>query len=155
MKTNKEKFTTLVSTEKINTIQKNRDRIKNRARIRESQNIAIMVLNQLDDWGWSQRRLAEEMNVTPQQITKIVKGKENLTLETIVKLQKVLKIGILTSFYNQPDEEGSVSIKYGETTPYTCTKKEVVDGDMISAFKKVDLIYDAITSTYNQEAIPA
>lgn len=30
------------------------------------------------------------MGVSPQQISKIVKGNENLTLETIVKLEKCL-----------------------------------------------------------------
>lgn len=99
MTTNKEKFQNLISKEKSNTVSRNRDRIKNRARLRESQDIALKVLNKLNDLGWSQRKLAEELNVTPQQVNKIVKGKENLTLETQVKLQQVLKIPILASYY--------------------------------------------------------
>ena len=94
MKTNKEKFLDLVSEEKTGTIERNRERIKNRKRLRESQAIAIKVLKKLEEPGWSQRRLASEMGVTPQQITKIVKGKENLTLDTIVKLQEILNIPI-------------------------------------------------------------
>ena len=46
------------------------------------------------------RTSAEEMNVTPQDITKIVSGKENLTLETITKLQKALNIVILTTSHS-------------------------------------------------------
>ena len=42
---NIEKFTALVSSEKTNTIAKNRERIKNRAMLRESQNIALKVLS--------------------------------------------------------------------------------------------------------------
>lgn len=99
MTTNKEKFQSLISKEKSNTVSRNSDRIKNRARLRESQDIALKVLNKLNDLGWSQRKLAEELNVTPQQVNKIVKGKENLTLETQVKLQQVLNIPILASYY--------------------------------------------------------
>ena len=63
--------------------------------LRESQNIALKVLDKLDEIGWSQRKLAIEMGVSPQQITKIVKGQENLTLETQIKLQNILNIPIL------------------------------------------------------------
>ena len=93
----KEDFLELVSTEKANSIEKNRARIKNRAMLRESQNIALKVLDKLDEIGWSQRKLAIEMGVSPQQITKIVKGQENLTLETQIKLQNILNIPILIS----------------------------------------------------------
>ncbi len=96
---NIEKFKALVSSEKTNTVEKNRARIKNRAMLRESQNIALKVLDKLDEIGWSQRKLAIEMGVSPQQITKIVKGQENLTLETQIKLQNILNIPILASFY--------------------------------------------------------
>jgi plasmid maintenance system antidote protein VapI len=44
----------------------------------------------------NQSRLAEMLNVTPQQITKIVKGQENLTLETIYKLSKALNVELIT-----------------------------------------------------------
>ncbi len=101
METRKDKFRALVSDEKTNTAEKNRTRIKNRERLRESRQIALKVLNKLDDWGWSQKKLAEEMGVTPQEITKIVKGRENLTLETQVKLQAVLDIPILATYYEK------------------------------------------------------
>jgi transcriptional regulator with XRE-family HTH domain len=87
------------------------ERIKNRSMLRESQQIALKVLMKLDNLGWSQKDLAKEMGVSPQQITKIVSGKENLTIETQVKLQQILNIPILASFYEntlnavaEPDE---------------------------------------------------
>lgn len=49
--------------------------------------------------GWSKKKFSDEMGVTPQQITKIVSGKANLTLETRVEIQEVLNIRILASFY--------------------------------------------------------
>jgi transcriptional regulator with XRE-family HTH domain len=39
------------------------------------------------------------MQVSPQQISKLVRGNENLTLETQIRLQKILKIPILASFH--------------------------------------------------------
>ena len=90
--TNKEKFLGLVSKEDTGTLERNQQRIRNRAMLRESQQIALKVLMKLDDLGWSQKDLAKVMDVTPQQITKIVSGKENLTIETQIKLQNVLGI---------------------------------------------------------------
>lgn len=43
----------------------------------------------------SQKQLAERMDVSPQQISKIVKGQENLTLETISNLEIALGIQII------------------------------------------------------------
>ncbi len=97
--TNKEKFLQLVSEEDTNTLVEVNERVKNRAMLRESQQIALKVLMKLDDLGWSQRDLANAMKVTPQQITKIVSGKENLTIETQIKLQNTLDIPVLASYY--------------------------------------------------------
>lgn len=96
---NKEDFLQLVSAEDNKTIVEVKARIKNRAMLRESQQIAIKVLMKLDELGWSQKYLAREMEVSPQQITKIVSGKENLTIETQIKLQNILKIPVLASYY--------------------------------------------------------
>jgi len=97
--TNKEKFLQLVSGEDPNTIKEVKQRIKNRAMLRESQQIAIKVLMKLDHLGWSQKYLAYIMGVSPQQITKIVSGKENLTIETQIKLQTILDIPVLATYY--------------------------------------------------------
>lgn len=97
--TNKEKFLALVSNEKTDTLERNRERIKNRAMLRESQQIAIKVLMKLDELGWTQKVLAQKMEVSPQQINKIVSGKENLTIETQIKLQNILDIPVLASYY--------------------------------------------------------
>jgi len=88
MNTN-EKFQALVSNEKTDTLARNKERIKNRAMLRESQGIALKVLEKLDQLGWTQKKLAEKLEVSPQQVSKIVSGKENLTIETQVKLQDV------------------------------------------------------------------
>lgn len=97
--TNKEKFLQLVSGEDANTIKEVQQRIKNRAMLRESRQIALKVLMKLDELGWSQSDLAERMKVSPQQITKIVSGKENLTIKTQIQLQSILDVPILATYY--------------------------------------------------------
>lgn len=97
--TNKEKFLALVSEVDTGTMERNRERIRNRPMLRESQQIALKVLTKLDALGWSQKDLAKAMNVSPQQISKIVSGKENLTIETQIKLQNILDIPVLASYY--------------------------------------------------------
>jgi transcriptional regulator with XRE-family HTH domain len=104
MKTNKEKFLDLVSKEKNNSSKKNKERIAKRAMLRESRNIAFKVLERLDELGWKQKKLAEVMEVSPPYVNKLVKGKENFTLETLLKLQQVLDIPILASYYKQNKE---------------------------------------------------
>jgi transcriptional regulator with XRE-family HTH domain len=49
----------------------------------------------LREKGMTQKDLAEKLNVSPQQVSKIVKGKENLTLETISKLEYVLGVELI------------------------------------------------------------
>lgn len=96
-----EKIQSLVLDNSTENIERNRDRIKNRPMLKESRNIALKVLEKLEELSWSQKKLAEAMNVSPQQVSKIVSGKENLTIETQVKLQDVLNIPILASYYER------------------------------------------------------
>lgn len=93
--TKKQKFLKLVSDEMPDTMDKIHWRNENRFWLRESQKIAIKVLMRLDELGWSQALLAEKLEVSPQQVSKIVKGKQNLTLSSLVKLQEILGIEVL------------------------------------------------------------
>lgn len=49
--------------------------------------------------GMTQKKLAALMDVSPQYINKVVKGNENLTLETIDKIEQVLGISLIEGFY--------------------------------------------------------
>lgn len=61
-----------------------------------SSQIARRVLSVLDSRkDLNQTRLAEMLDVSPQQISKIVKGQENLTLETIYKLSNALNVELI------------------------------------------------------------
>jgi len=94
--TNKEKFLALVS-EDVETEKRIRYREENSLWLRESKSIALKVLLALKEKNMTQKDLAELMRVSPQYVSKLVKGKENLTIDTISKLQKILGIGILAS----------------------------------------------------------
>lgn len=45
--------------------------------------------------GLMQKALAERMNCTQQYISKILKGKENMSLDTLSKLEKALGITLI------------------------------------------------------------
>ena len=69
----------------------------NRIWLKKSAAIAIKVLNALDEQNITQKDLAERMGVSPQQISKIVRGQENLTLQTIINLEIILGIQIINT----------------------------------------------------------
>ena len=74
---------------------------KNRFWLDKSFNIAIQILSKLrsnkkqDLKPSTQKELAKSMGVTPQYVNKLVKGSENLTLETICKIENILGFDIL------------------------------------------------------------
>ncbi len=68
---------------------------ENRAWLHESAKIALIVLRALKDKSISQKDLAGIMGIKVQQVSRIVKGKENLTLQTICKLEQALRINII------------------------------------------------------------
>lgn len=57
--------------------------------------IAAKILTSLREKNMKQYQLAEIIGVSAQQVNKIVKGKENLTLETIAKLENALSINLI------------------------------------------------------------
>lgn len=57
--------------------------------------IAHRILQCLKQKGISQRELAKQLGVSPQALTKIVKGRRNLTLSTIRKIEKALEIDLI------------------------------------------------------------
>ena len=63
--------------------------------LNKSAQIAVSVLEQLRIMGMSQKELADAMGVTPQYLNKVVRGNENLTLETICKIESILGISLI------------------------------------------------------------
>jgi len=83
-------------------------RQENEAWLERSAQIAFQVLETLSEQKRTQKDLAEAMGVSPQFVNKIVKGSENLTLETISKLENALNVQLMeileyTSYQYRPE----------------------------------------------------
>ena len=110
--TNKERFLDLVSKVETNTVERAKARIAKKTYTKISNKIAIAILTRIDELNWKQKDLAEKMEVSPQQVNKWVKGNENFTLDTLVKLSQVLDIeliNVLVKPKTQKVEEVKVS----------------------------------------------
>ena len=100
-------------------------RRKNASWLMYSAMIALQVKQRMAETGVTQVMLAEKLGCTQQHISMLLKGKNNLTLETIAKLEEALEFSILRDYLiprgyrvcksdsptllNEPDE-----IAYGE-----------------------------------------
>ena len=62
-------------------------RRKNKAWLRHSQHIAVIVLSYMKRENITQSAMAERLNCTQQYVSKILRGTENMSLETITKLE--------------------------------------------------------------------
>jgi ribosome-binding protein aMBF1 (putative translation factor) len=91
----KEKLSKLASDQPSDWKEKAQYRRENRVWLKKSASIAVRVMDALKAQNLSQKDLADRMNVSPQQISKIVKGQENITLETISNLENALGIQII------------------------------------------------------------
>ena len=72
-------------------------RTKNRIWLRYSQSIAMLAADAMEEEDLTQKALAERMGCTQQYVSRILKGQENLTLETISKLETALGLNIISS----------------------------------------------------------
>lgn len=95
----KEKIDSLVIG-KSNWKEKALKRRNDRLWLKKSKAIAFLVLDALKAKQMKQVHLAEMLGVTPQQVNKIVKGQENLTLETISNLEEALGIHLFVAHDN-------------------------------------------------------
>lgn len=110
--TNKEKFLALTTQENTGTLDRIKFRLENRSWLKRSQAVAIKVLVRLDELRLTQRDLATKMNVKPQYINRIVKGGENLTLDTLDRLEVALGIDLLVK------EEAKIQQTYTSIKSY-------------------------------------
>lgn len=63
--------------------------------LRHSQRIAVKVLLRMRELKLTQKALAERMGCTQQYVSKIVKGRENMSLDTLSKLEDALGICLI------------------------------------------------------------
>lgn len=115
--TNREKFLALVSEDDSKTMEWAKAQKANKKLRRAAQKIAILILKRLKELGWSQKDLAEKMNVSPQLVNKWVKGKENnFSLELLFRIGDYLGIYLIDIPLNKSTVEiSSKSIEYSQT----------------------------------------
>ena len=71
-------------------------RRKNRGWLKKSQMIALAIMTEMDEKRITQRELAKRLDVTPQYVNKILRGKENLSIETIDRFEKALGVELMS-----------------------------------------------------------
>lgn len=88
-----------------------------------STRIALNVLEILRQKNMSKQELAERMQVSAQYISKIVKGQENLTLETISKLESALGVEMIAI----KDFSPKVQVKHWSDSAQTKTVRRSME----------------------------
>ena len=109
-----EKMAALATGEQSGWLKDAQWRIENQGWLRRSQYIALKILRTIRERKMSQKDLAELIGVSPQHVNKIVKGKENLTLETISTIEKALGIVLLEI----PEYITTMAVERQSTTQY-------------------------------------
>lgn len=95
MNFNIEKLKAIAKDRPMEDIQAEEYRKRNRKWLRLSQNIALSIRFCLRQKGTTQKELANSIGVSPSYIAKLLKGQENLTLETISALQESLGLELI------------------------------------------------------------
>jgi plasmid maintenance system antidote protein VapI len=112
---------------KSSWLEQAKERSINRPWLKTSQAIAIRLNKALSEKKMTQKMLANMLSVSPQHINKICKGQENLTLETIYKLEQALNIVLLS----MPKYNNIYSYK---TTEYNkSTNKQTIEGNSVKS----------------------
>ena len=57
--------------------------------------IAMRVLDEMENKGLTQKEFAQRVGCSQQYISRILKGKENLSIETISKIEAALGVSII------------------------------------------------------------
>jgi len=106
MKFDVEKMQAMAQPRSERAIKNAKARKENRDWLRMSQEIALYVHSQIKTLGITQRELAKRLDVSPAYVTRLLKGEENLTLESIGNLQDALGNSFL--YIRQPSDSMAV-----------------------------------------------
>jgi len=99
--------------------------------------IAVRILRTLKERSMSQKDLAEAIGVSSQYINKVVKGSENLSLQTICKIEEALG----TSLIEVPEYEAIIEV---DTTAF-------YKGSSVSNYNTYSILKEQIQ--YAQESV--
>jgi transcriptional regulator with XRE-family HTH domain len=90
----KDKISRLIVNEPSNWMDQVEYYEKNKSWLDKSAEIAVRILSTLRKLSLSQKDLADMIGVSPQYVNKVVRGQENLSLETICKIEKALQVSL-------------------------------------------------------------
>lgn len=122
---NKEKLDQIVSRVPSQWEEKARWRKANRVWLKKSALIAIKILATLRERKMSQKSLAELMSTSPQYINRLLSGRENLTLETISKIEVLLNTELISINYSSIRTEVSASKPIIPNTKFVSSKTAI------------------------------
>lgn len=95
-------------------VRRSKERAENSEWMRMSQDIALGIHRYLRLSNTTQREFAERMGVSPAYVGKLLKGRENLTLETIWKIQKLIGVSFFSFPFRYPEVYDSTPIYAAE-----------------------------------------
>ena len=119
-------------------IEQAKTRLESREWIRMSQDIALCLHYYLRQAGLTQKDLAERMGVSAAYIGKLLKGNENLTLETICKIQQVTGIKLISVLH--PCSQ-TVTVSLSPSAPKKSTKSSHDDELIENITQVTDALY--------------
>jgi transcriptional regulator with XRE-family HTH domain len=102
-------------------IERAKYRKENKAWLDMSFAIAVKIMSALkanktaNIFPKTQKELAEAMSCSPQYVNKLLKGTENLQLETITKIQQILNIGLI----EVPEFQTTIQVQIEQYSKYT------------------------------------
>ena len=95
----KQKTVDYLSRNQSETLSKWREeaewRRDNAAWLKYSQHIAVLLLSYMKKENLTQQGMADRLNCTQQYVSKILKGKENLSLEIITNIEHALDVQLI------------------------------------------------------------
>lgn len=137
MKNQKNSFEALLTPEGSGWKDKAQERKKNKEWRSLADKIAVTILKHLRDNSLTQVELAKRLDVTPQYVSKIVQGRENLTIENICKIQQALGVQLIevpeyNSTINYQSEFHGIS-NYGSKRTVYSGSVELLSSDIDSS----------------------
>ena len=103
---------------KTNFLDMARDVKENWIWLRYSYAIAIKASSRMQELGLTQQQLAERMGCTQQHVSNLLKGRVNMTLETLAKLEKALSFDLIGESLLSFDDGFTMPMNYGRRQAY-------------------------------------
>jgi len=144
------KFEAFINKEPSKWIENAEWRDQNSGWLDRSFLIALKVIRELRHKQKNQAWLADQMQVSPQQISKLLKGKENLRLTTIDRLEKILNIrlieipGLYSNVVPAAEQCINCSAKYHKTSFKVTDNQEAGHSEPVPSTTDEFIVYTQV-----------